>query len=136
MVKGKTKQMLLETENEPMPVMTQQQRNALAERIAAVLRGRKRLGEERRSREREYQRRNNERALSRYYKVRGEFPEQSKRRLKELDLVYHTILAYQPDRLGVVGKSLSQMCSQVPGDIAPERPLASDCTLLKTQHKS
>jgi len=93
MVKGKTKQMLLETENEPMPVMTQQQRNALAERIAAVLRGRKRLGEERRSREREYQRRNNERALSRYYKVRGEFHEQSKGRLKELDLVYDTIMS-------------------------------------------
>jgi hypothetical protein len=93
MVKGKTKQMLLETENEPMPVMTQQQRNALAERIATVLRERKRLGEERRSREREYQRRNNERALSRYYKVRGEVPEQSKRRLKELGLVYHTIMS-------------------------------------------
>jgi hypothetical protein len=93
MVKGKTKQMLLETENESMPVMTQQQRNALAERIAAVLRERKRLGKERRSRKREYQRRNNERALSRYYKVRGEFPEQSKRRLKELDLVYDTIMS-------------------------------------------
>ena len=93
MVKGKTKQMLLETENEPMPVMTQQQRNALAERIAAVLRGRKRLGEERRSQEREYQRRNTERALSRYYKVRGEFHEQSKRRIEELDLVYHTIMS-------------------------------------------
>ena len=93
MVKGKTKQMLLETENEPMPIMTQQQRNALAERIAVVLRERKRLGEERRSREREYQRRNNERALSRYYKVRGEFHEQSKGRLKELDLVYDTIMS-------------------------------------------
>ena len=93
MVKGKTKQMLLETENEPMPIMTQQQRNALAERIAVVLRERKRLGDERRSREREYQRRNNERALSRYYKVRGEFHEQSKGRLKELDLVYDTIMS-------------------------------------------
>ena len=85
--------MLLETENRPMPVMTQQQCDALAERIAAVLRERKRLGEERRNQEREYQRRNNERALSRYYKVRGEFPEQSKRRLKELDLVYDTIMS-------------------------------------------
>ena len=85
--------MLLETENRPMPVMTQQQCDALAERIAAVLRERKRLGEERRSQEREYQRRNNERALSRYYKVRGEFHKQSKRRIEELDLVYHTIIS-------------------------------------------
>jgi len=76
-----------------MPVMTQQQSDALAEQIAAVLRERKRLGEERRSREREYQRRNNERALSRYNKVRGEFHKQSKCRIEELDLVYHTIMS-------------------------------------------
>ena len=85
--------MLLETENRPMPVMTQQQSDALAEQIAAVLRERKRLGEERRSQEREYQRRNNERALSRYYKVRGEFHKQSKGRIEELDLLYHTIMS-------------------------------------------
>jgi hypothetical protein len=85
--------MFLETESEPMIVMTQQQRDALAERIAAVLRERKRLGEERRRREREYQRQNSERALSRYYKLRGEFHEQSQRRVKELDLVFHTIVS-------------------------------------------
>jgi hypothetical protein len=73
--------------------MTQQQCDALAERIAAALRERKRLGEEHRRQQRDYQRQNNERALSRYYKLRGEFHEQSQRRVNELDLVYDTIMS-------------------------------------------
>ena len=92
-MRGNVKQMLIKTENEPTPGMTQEQCDVLAERIATVLRERKRLGEERRRREREYQRQNNERALSRYYKLRGEFHEQSQLRVKELDLVFHSIMS-------------------------------------------
>jgi hypothetical protein len=80
-------------ESEPRPVMTQQQCDALAERIAAVLRERKRLGEERRRLQLEYQRQNNEPALSRYHKLRGEFHKHSQRRVNELDLVFHTIMS-------------------------------------------
>ena len=64
--------MLLQTESEPTPVMTQEQCDAVAERIAAVLRERKRIAHERRMRGREYQRRNNDRALARYYQERVE----------------------------------------------------------------
>jgi hypothetical protein len=49
-----------------------QERDSLASRIAAVLSERKKIGAERRTREHEYQIRNGERALGRYYKVRGE----------------------------------------------------------------
>ncbi len=45
-------------------------RNVLAERIAAVLRQRQKIGAERRTHEREYQRLNNDRALARHYRLR------------------------------------------------------------------
>jgi hypothetical protein len=49
-----------------------QARNVLAERIAAVLRQRhQEVGAERRTHEFEYQRLNNDRALARYYRLRG-----------------------------------------------------------------
>jgi hypothetical protein len=48
-----------------------QARNVLAERIAAVLRQRHKIGAERRAHECEYQRLNNDRALARYYRLSG-----------------------------------------------------------------
>ena len=48
-----------------------QARNVLAERIAAVLRQRQKIGAERHAHECEYQRLNNERALARYYRLSG-----------------------------------------------------------------
>ena len=48
-----------------------QARNVLAERIAAVLRQRQKIGAERRIHEREYQRLNNGRALARHYRLSG-----------------------------------------------------------------
>jgi hypothetical protein len=98
--------MLLETENEPAPVMTQQQSDALAERIAAVLRERKKIAHERRMRDREYQRRNNDRALARYYKERvevskrperrkerGKASKQPERRIESIDVPYGVMLS-------------------------------------------
>ena len=46
-----------------------QVRNVLAERIAAVLLQRQRIGAERRIHERRYQRLNNDRALARHYRL-------------------------------------------------------------------
>jgi hypothetical protein len=46
-------------------------RNVLAERIAAVFHQRQKIGAERRTRECEYQRLNNDRALARHYRLRG-----------------------------------------------------------------
>ena len=63
--------MVLATENEPSPVMTQEQRDALATRIAAVLCQRKNIGEERRKQFRKY----------------------SDRRFKEIDRMYDTIMS-------------------------------------------
>jgi len=48
-----------------------QARNVLAERIAAVLCQRQKIGAERRAHECEYQRLNNDRALARYYRLSG-----------------------------------------------------------------
>ena len=48
-----------------------QVRNVLADRIAAVFRQRQKIGAERRTRECEYQRLNNDRALARYFRLRG-----------------------------------------------------------------
>jgi hypothetical protein len=48
-----------------------QARNVLAERIATVLRQRQKIGAERRTHEREYQRLNSDRALARYYRLSG-----------------------------------------------------------------
>ncbi len=53
--------------------MTKEKPVALAERIAAVLRERRRIGKERRRREQEYQQRNAERASERYRRMRGAF---------------------------------------------------------------
>ena len=47
------------------------ERDALAERIAAVLLERQKIGDERRMREQAYQRRNAESALARHYRLRG-----------------------------------------------------------------
>ena len=85
--------MVLATENEPSPVMSQDQRDALATRIAAVLCERKHIGEERRKQELEYQRRNSARVLVRYHKLRGEFRKYSDRRFKEIDRMYDTIMS-------------------------------------------
>jgi hypothetical protein len=49
--------------------MTQAQRNALADRIAAVLQKRQEVGAEKRRQEHEYERRNGERSLARYRKL-------------------------------------------------------------------
>jgi len=59
--------------NDSTPVMTNVQRDVLAERIAAVLRQRKTIGDERRRQEQEYRRLNSERALARHYKLRVNF---------------------------------------------------------------
>jgi len=75
------------TENEPTSVMTKEQCDALAERIAAVLRERKELGAERRRRQLEYERKKGERALARYYNLRNDS------RIKDMDVVYATIMA-------------------------------------------
>jgi hypothetical protein len=85
--------MLLETENNPTLIMTNQQCDVLAERIAAVLRQRKTIGEERRRQEQEYRRLNSERALARHYKLRGGFRKESKRRNQEIDRVYDAIMS-------------------------------------------
>jgi len=53
-----------------------QARNVLAERIAAVLRQRQKIGAERRIHERKYQRLNNDRALARHYLSRAGVAEQ------------------------------------------------------------
>jgi hypothetical protein len=47
-------------------------RDALAERIATVLRQRQKVGTERRTHKSEYQRLNHDRALARYYRLGGE----------------------------------------------------------------
>ena len=73
--------------------MTQEQCDALAERIAAVLRERKKIGDERRRQERRYDRQNSYRALARYYKLRGEYRERSGRRVKEIDRMYDAIMS-------------------------------------------
>jgi hypothetical protein len=85
--------MLLETENDSTPVMTNAQCDAVAERIAAVLRQRQTIGDERRRQEQEYRRLNSERALARHYKLRGEFRKGSERRNQEIDRVYDAIMS-------------------------------------------
>jgi hypothetical protein len=49
-----------------------QERDALAERIVAGLLERQKVGAERQIQEREYQRRNSDRALARHYRLRNE----------------------------------------------------------------
>ena len=73
--------------------MTQAQADALAERIASVLHARKKFGDERRMLDRESWQRNNNRALSRYYKLRGEVREQSQRRTEEIDNAYVAMIS-------------------------------------------
>ena len=80
-------------ENDSTPVMTNVQCDVLAGRIAAVLRERKTIGEERRRQEQEYRRLNSERALARHYKLRGGFRKESKRRNQEIDRVYDAIMS-------------------------------------------
>lgn len=79
--------------NDSTPVMTNVQRDALAERIAAVLRQRKTIGVERRRQEQEYRRLNSERAIARHYKLRGEFRKGSERRNQEIDPSYDAIMS-------------------------------------------
>jgi len=79
--------------NDSTPVMTNVQCDVLAERIAAVLRQRKTIGDERRRQEQEYRRLNSERALARHYKLRGELRKESKRRNQEIDRVYDAIMS-------------------------------------------
>jgi hypothetical protein len=86
--------------------MTQEQCNAVAERIAAVLRERKKIAHERQMREREYQRRNNDRALARYYKERvevskrpeprqerGKASKRPERRIENIDVPYVVMMS-------------------------------------------
>ena len=75
------------TENESTCVMTPEQCDALAERIAAVLHERKQLGDERRRRQQEYERKNGERASARYYNLRNDC------RLGDMYVVYATIMS-------------------------------------------
>ena len=79
--------------NDSTPVMTNVQCDVLAERIAAVLRQRKTIGDERRRQEQEYRRLNSERALARHYKLRGEFRKGSERRNQEIDRMYEAIMS-------------------------------------------
>jgi hypothetical protein len=85
--------MLLEAENNQTLIMTNQQCDVLADRIAAVLRQRKTIGEERRRQEQEYRRLNSERALASHYKLRSGFRKESKRRNQEIDRVYDAIMS-------------------------------------------
>lgn len=63
--------------------ITKEQCDTQAERIAAVLRERKKIGDDRRMRDREYQRQNYDRALARYYKERGKVSKQPERRVEK-----------------------------------------------------
>jgi hypothetical protein len=78
--------------------MTQEQCNALATRMAAVLRERKNLGEVRRKQEREYQRRESGRPLVRSYQLRGESRKYTDLRFKE---IYETIMSSNAAVLGI-----------------------------------
>ena len=84
-------------ENVLTPEMTQQQRDALAERIAAVLRERKKIGAERRMQ----QRRNIERYLARHCGL-AEIHQQSRRlhgspdyRMQEIHSRFEAIIFFQ-----------------------------------------
>ena len=90
------------TEYAQTEVMTQTQRDALADRIAAVLRERQEVGAERRRQEHEYQRRNKERALARYrslathrsdnaHEPSPEFSQWSDHRNKEIDAAHEAL---------------------------------------------
>jgi hypothetical protein len=91
-------------------------RDALAERIAAGFRDRKKVAEERRMQERDYLRRNSERALLRYHKLRGElkpeFSERSEPRIKEIDAAYEALIL--PMRTKLRKHHLNQISSVPP----------------------
>jgi hypothetical protein len=70
--------------------MTHERTEALAERIAATLRERRRIGDERRRREHEGC--NAERAIARYHRLRGE-PKEAGRRIKELNAVCEAVIS-------------------------------------------
>ena len=96
--------------------MRQGQRDSLAERIAAGLRDRHKVGEERRMQERDYLRRNSERALLRYHKLRGElkpeFCERSEPRIREIDAAYEALIL--PMRTKLLKQHLNQISSVPP----------------------
>jgi hypothetical protein len=88
--------------------VVRRQHDAIAERIAAVLEERKNVGAERRERAAEYQLLNGERALARYYKLRGayseahrdkqqrlgtEFRQHRDQRMKPIDAAYKKIIS-------------------------------------------
>ena len=92
------------TEYVQTQVMTQTQCDALADRIAAVLRERQEVGAERRRRERDYQHRNSERAIARSrrlatgrsdnaYGASPEFTQASDHRREEIDAAYEALIA-------------------------------------------
>jgi hypothetical protein len=105
--------MILETGNEPSHVLTRQQCDALAERIAAALLERKKVGDERRRQERKYGLLNNDRALARYYRLRAEFPERTNRRVKEIDRIYDVIMS--SNAAALLRESPEVALSQNPG---------------------
>jgi len=85
--------------------VVRQQQDVIAERIAAVLQERKRVGAERRERAAEYQRLNGARALARYYKLRegdsaahrdkeqAELREHRDQGMKPIDAAYKKIVS-------------------------------------------
>jgi hypothetical protein len=67
-------------------------RDALADRIEAVIRERRRIGEERRRQQREHQRRNSEHALVPHFRMRGE-RKPIAMRVTKLDEVYEAVIS-------------------------------------------
>ena len=83
---------------------TREQTDALAERIARVLRERKKAGAERRMHELEAQRRNSQRALARYRELRAahltrlgslspDLRENCRHRIKSIDAAYEAVIS-------------------------------------------
>jgi hypothetical protein len=79
--------------DDPTCAVARKQYDAWAAQIATAIRQRKKIAEERRKQEQERARRNNDRALARYHRLRGEFPEQAARRVKEMDRMFDAIRA-------------------------------------------
>jgi hypothetical protein len=73
--------------------MTTERTEALGERIATVLRERRRIGEERRRRENDYQPRNAQRTIARHIRLRGEPKGMVSRQVKELNAVYDAVIS-------------------------------------------
>jgi hypothetical protein len=73
--------------------MTTERTEALGERIATVLRERRRIREDRRRRENEYQPRVAQRTIARHIRLRGEPKGLVSRQVKELNAVYEAVMS-------------------------------------------